>query len=368
MNSNPNQPVAVTGASGHLGANLVRALLALGRPVRALVHRDRRALNGLDLEIVETDVRNLGDLRTALKGVRVVYHLAAYVSFLRSHQTVLRDVNVLGTQNAIQVCLENNARLIHFSSIHALEPTSSFERSMDESRPLAVRSDGPPYDRSKSDSERAVREAIERGLDAVIVNPTSVIGPHDFRLSHQGEAIVAMANGTLLALIPGGFDWVDARDVVAAAIEAERRAPSGARYLLSGHWATVRDLSLHIEAFSGVQAPRFEVPRSLAYLAAPFITVWSLARKKRPMVTRFSIDTLRNARPVNHQKALRELGYKPRPLRRTLRDTLQWYEANGLLKRPLLAEREPIDPTDASPATGQDAAKRSMIARDMSHE
>jgi dihydroflavonol-4-reductase len=347
MSAKLNHLVAVTGASGHLGANLIRALLALGRPVRALVHRDRRALDGLDLDVVEADIRNLEDLREVLKGIRVVYHLAANVSFLRDHQDTLRSVNVLGTENAIQVCLENNARLIHFSSIHALEPSSSLEQSMDESCPLASRCDGPPYDRSKSDSERAVRAAIERGLDAVIVNPTGVIGPHDFRLSHLGEAIVAMANGSLLGLIPGGFDWVDARDVVAAAIEAERGAPRGARYVLSGHWATVRDLSRLIEGFSGVPAPRFEVPRSLAYLAAPFVTVWSRARDKRPLVTRFYIDTLGNARPVNHQKASRELGYEPRPLRRTLWDALQWYERNGFLKRPLSTEREPIDQTGA---------------------
>jgi len=339
MGANPNCLVAVTGASGHLGANLVRALLARGRPVRALVHRDRRALAGLDLEIVEADIRDIDGFRKALKGIRVVYHLAASVSFLRNQQDTLRSVNVLGTENAVQVCLENNARLLHVSSIHALEPCSSFEQLMDESCPLLSRSDGSPYDRSKSDSEHVVRDAIERGLDAVIVSPTSVIGPHDFRLSHQGEAIVAMANGSLLALVPGGFDWVDARDVVAAAIEAEHRAPRGARYLLSGHWATVRELSGLIEGFSGVPAPRFEVPRSLAYIAAPFITAWSQARKRRPLFTRFSLDTLSNARRVSHQKASHELDYQPRPLRRTLFDTLRWYETNGFLKRPLLEHR-----------------------------
>ncbi len=343
MSAKSDHVVAVTGASGHLGANLVRALLALGRPVRALVHRDRRALDGLDLDVVEADIRDLEGLREMLNGVRVVYHLAASVSFLQDRRDTLRSVNTLGTKNAIQVCLENNIRLIHFSSINALEPCSSFEQSMDESCPLASRIDRPAYDRSKSDSERAVREAIGRGLDAIILNPTSVIGPHDFRLSHQGEAILAMANGSLLALIPGGFDWVDARDVVAAAIEAEQRAPRGARYLLSGHWATVRELSRLIERFTGVAAPRFEVPRSVAYLAAPFVTAWSRAVKKRPLVTRYSIDTLRNARPVSHQKATRELGYQPRPLYRTLWDTLRWYENNGFLKWPLLTEREPSD-------------------------
>ena len=216
---------AVTDASGHIGANLVRALLKEGRPVRALVNTDRKALNNLNVETVQCDVCDPYSLYRAFAGADVVYHLATTIALSMNDWPAVEAVNVTGTRNVVDACLKCGVRrLVHFSSIHALlqEPLNS---PVNELRPLVDSEDCPPYDRSKAAGEREVRQGIEQGLDAIILNPTGVIGPHDYKLSYFGEVLLAMAQGKLPALVEGGFDWVDARDVVQGALRAEERAP-----------------------------------------------------------------------------------------------------------------------------------------------
>jgi dihydroflavonol-4-reductase len=327
--------VAVTGANGHIGANLVRALLKEKRPVRALVHNSRQALEGLDIELLNGDVGDVNSLHRAFAGVEVVYHLAAFISLSMNDWPIVEAVNVNGTRNVVEACLKNGVRrLVHFSSIDAMiqEPLN---KPVDEQRPLVDSQHYPPYDRSKAASEREVRQGIEQGLDAVILNPTAVIGPHDFRLSHLGETLLAMARGKLPALVEGGFNWVDVRDVVGGALNAEKSAPVGAKYLLSGHWATVCDLAKITEEILGVPAPRFVCPAWLARTSAPAVTVFNQLTRSRQIYTSVSIRALTNCNhKISHERATRELGYHPRPLRETLSDTFRWFQITGLLDSP----------------------------------
>ena len=186
----------VTGASGHVGANLVRALLARGQRVRALIHRDQRGLAGLDVERIEGDVGDLGSLQRAFAGADTVYHAAGMISLLRTEWRELQATNILGTRHVVEACrLAGVRRLVHFSSIHALvqEP---LDVPVDESRPLVCAVDGrrcPPYDRSKAVGELEIQEGLARGLDAIILHPTAIIGPYDFKPSHLGEVLLALA-------------------------------------------------------------------------------------------------------------------------------------------------------------------------------
>lgn len=323
--------VLVTGAAGHLGGNLVRALLACGQAVRVLVHRDRRALAGLDVEVIQGDVRDPASVRRAVDGAQVVYHAAGYISIRRDEWPLLHAVNVLGTRHVVEACLHCGVeRLIHFSSIHALDlaPDAS---PVDESRPLVESAHGAPYSLSKAEGERAVRQGIAQGLDAVILNPTAMLGPHDYKPSHQGQMLLALAHRRLPALVRGGFDWVDVRDVAEGALLARARAPAGARYILSGHWASVRDLALAVEAVTGIPAPRLVCPMSLARMVAPLFTLVSPLSGTRPMFTPVALDALRVGRNIRHDKATRELGYCARPLRKTLEDAFQWFAQAGRL-------------------------------------
>jgi dihydroflavonol-4-reductase len=314
--------VAVTGAAGHVGANLVRALLDRGRRTRVLVHEDRRAIKGLDVEVVRGDICHPESLVGAFDGAEVVYHLAAHVSIFKDEWPLLESVNVIGTRNVVEACLRCRVRrLVHFSTIYTMEePSATLLR---EPRNY------PPYDRSKAAAEGEVRQGIKRGLDAIIISPTAVIGPHDYKPSHLGEALLRMASGRLPALVAGGFDWVDVRDVVQAALRAEERAPSGARYVLSGHWVSLSDLARLVAELTGVPAPAFVCPIWLARVGAPFITGFDHLAGRRPLYTSVSLRALRSHRNIGHQRARRELGYRPRPFRETLADTIRWFEESG---------------------------------------
>ena len=314
----------ITGASGHLGANLVRELLARGRRVRALVHDDARSLEGLPIERVRGDVLALPSLEAACDGVDVVYHLAARISIVRHDEARVRAVNVDGTRSVIEACRRTGVRrLVHFGSIHAYEgePGSA---TIDEDTPLVSRPPSPPYDRSKADGERLVRAAVNEGLDAVILSPTGVIGPHDYGPSFMGRALLSMWAGRMPALTAGGYDWVDARDVVSAAIAAEERAPRGGRYLLSGTWLSVREVAEIVHRAGGAKPPRLVCPLWLAGLGAPFAEVVARARGTDPIYTTLSLRALRSHRDVSRARAARELGFSPRPAEETIREAIGW--------------------------------------------
>lgn len=323
--------VAVTGASGHVGANLVRALLARGDEVRALVRADDRALRGLGLEKVEGDLLEPASLAALVAGAEVVFHAAAQVSISGERDAELARVNVLGTRHVAAACLGAGVRrLVHFSSIHALEsPRGS--RTMDESEPFVVASGAPAYDRSKADGEREVLAAVERGLEAVILNPTAIVGPFDFKPSHTGRLIVALARRRMPALVAGGFDWVDVRDVASAALAAAERGRAGERYLVSGHWLSIAGLSREVERASGVPAPRLVAPLWAARLGVPFVTLFARVFGREALYTAESLRAIRLSREVNGTKARRELGHAPRPFAETIRDSVAWLRENGNL-------------------------------------
>ncbi len=321
--------VVVTGASGHIGANLVRALLDNGRRVRALVHKDSRALIDLGVETVSGDICESESLDRAFKGAETIFHLAATISLMMDEWPRVKRVNVDGTQNVIDACIRNKVkRLVYFSSIHAIEPAHD-DTVINESCSLVESQKCPLYDRSKADGERLVRQAISHGLDAVILNPTAIVGPYDYQPSHFGSVLSAIANRKLPALVVGGYDWVDARDVAKGAIEAENRAPTGSRYLLSGHYVSVQDVANTIETVTGVPIPYFIAPMWLAGASAPLVTGFNRLFGRRQYFTPVTLRALRNNRFVSHEKATRELGYQPRPFRETLVDTLRWFQKNG---------------------------------------
>jgi dihydroflavonol-4-reductase len=322
--------IAITGASGHVGANLVRVLAARGLPLRLFVHEDERGLAGLPstIERVSGDVRDPAALDRAFAGASTVYHLAARISLVEADEPEVAAVNVGGTRNVVEACRRAGVkRLVHFSSIHALS-SEPVDVAIDEARPLtAADSHAPAYDRSKAAGEREVLDGVAAGLDAVIVNPTAVLGPLDFRPSHMGAVLLDLAARRLPGLVEGGFDWVDVRDVVDGAIAVAERGQRGERYLLSGARLSMRELAAVVAEVSGARAPRFVSPMWLAKLAAPAAARWATMTGKRPLFTPTSLRALCNHKMVSHAKAERELGYRPRPIRETIADTLAWFRS-----------------------------------------
>lgn len=328
--------VVVTGASGHVGANLVQSLIAQGRDVRALVHYDRQALEDLNIEIVEGDICDIDSLYKAFKGADVVYHLAALISLSLDNWPLVESINVIGTRNVVDACIKCGVRrLVHFSSIHAFAQ-QPFNIPVDEARPLVDSEGHAPYDRSKAMGKKEVLKGIESGLDATIICPTAIIGPYDYKMSHLSQALLSIASGKFPALIEGGFDWVDVRDVVNGAIAAEEKADTGSVYLLSGHWASIADLAKIIEELFGIPAPGFVCPLWLAPAGIPFASIYARITRTKPVFTKFTLQAIKSNHNICHDRATCDLGYNPRPLRETIYDTLIWLANNGYIKLPAI--------------------------------
>ena len=287
----------------------------------------------MNVEKMRGDICDIDSLYAATKGADVVYHLAAMVSIETKGWDSLHAINTIGTRNITRACLKNGVRrLVHFSSIDAVEQ-KPVNIGVDEKSPAATGKKHPPYDRSKAAGETEVWSAIEKGLDAVIVNPTAIIGPFDFQPSHQGQMLISMAQGKLPALVKGGFDWVDVRDVVLGAIQAEKLAPSGSKYIIGGHWASLSDIAGIVKTVTGVPPPAFTCPLWLASAGVPLVTTFEHLRGKRPLFTKASIIAINSNRNISHHKAESELNYHPRPLERTICDTLAWMTKEGKLTR-----------------------------------
>ncbi len=323
--------IAVTGPSGHIGMNLCRALTARGHSLRVLIHHDDRALLQAGLEREDGDVLDPDSLNRLLRDIEVVFHLAAVISIQVRSKSELFANNVQGTRNLLSAAREAGVRrVIHFSSVHALEP-EPLDQILDESRPLAIR-DRLAYSRSKALAEEVALKATAAGQDVVILNPTAVLGPFDFSPSHLGKALIAMYLGKLPALIKGGYDWVDVRDVVDASLRAVTRGHSGTRYLLSGRWRTISELAAMVHDLGGHPPPRLTCPYGLARWGLPFLRWHCRLTGTAPLYTRDSLHILQHSpRHVSRARAERDLAFSPRPLEETLRDTLAWFRDHGYL-------------------------------------
>ena len=328
MNLTPSKKkVAVTGASGHIGANLVRELLGRGYRVVALVRQSSLALEGLDVERVNGDILDLQSLRSAFSGVEQVYHLAAWISIQPGDRDKLELINVEGTRNVIEACRDEGvSTLVHFSSIHALEQ-EPLELAVTEDNPLVEERSGyiGDYNLSKSRADTLVRQNDCGTLTTRIIYPTAVLGPNDFKMSLFGQVVTRLAHGKLPALVAGGFDWVDARDVAWGAVEAAEKGADGDRFMLSGHYLSMPVVAAVISELSGVPAPKLTCPTWLAGLFAPLMGGWARLTGETPLYTRDSLAALKANKVMSHARASRLFNYQPRPFRESMVDTLNFY-------------------------------------------
>jgi len=203
---------------------------------------------------------------------------------------------------------------------------------LDESRPL-VDQDGFAYDRSKAAAERLVMEAARSGQDALVLSPTAIIGPDDAEPSLIGRAVADLYNHRIPALVPGGYDWVDVRDVVAAALTAIERGRTGEKYLLSGHWHSLKEFSALISRHAVRPTVQTVLPMWVARIGLPFISLYSRLSGSRPLYTRESLVIIAEGnRQISHVKAANELNHNPRPLSDSIRDMIAWFKEHNYIK------------------------------------
>ena len=325
----------VTGAGGFIGSVLVRELVARGRSVRAIVRSNKKALEELDIEIVTADIRDSSSLDRALVGAESVFHLASVISLSGDRSGSVTATNIDGARNVAEAALRNGVkRFIHCSSIHVFD-LKEHRKTINENT-IRVTTDSPVYDRTKYAGETAVRDLIKMDLPAVVIHPTGVIGPGDHRPSRMGQVLLDLSSKKLPALIPGGFNWVDVRDVCAGALAAEEFGRIGESYILSGQWHSTRQLAIFGEEITGTPPPTLDLPMWLAQGIAPAGSLLGKITNKEYRLNSDTVSALRAARNISSAKAETELGFKSRPIRDSVHDAYKWFEKFGLLKKPLL--------------------------------
>lgn len=324
---------AVTGASGHIGSCLVRELKNQGYGVKALAHTSVNGLENSGAELIQGSLLDMHSLKNLCRDVQVVFHLAARITIDNRNSPRTKRVNITGTENILLAAQEAGVKkFIHFSSIHAhnIHPVDEI---LDEKRPL-IKSENTIYEYTKAESERVVQRYVSEDMDAVILNPTAVIGPYDFNRSFLGQALRKIYNNRLPMLVPGGYNWVDVRDVVAAAICAVDKGRKGEKYILSGHYYTLKNLSALIGEVSGRKTPAKVLPAYVARIACPFIQMYARLTDNDPLYTIQSLDIIGECpEKISFEKARNELNFSPRPLEQTLMDAFTWYIENGFLKK-----------------------------------
>ena len=319
--------VAVTGATGHVGTNLCRMLLDRGHKVKALVHKNSLGLESLPLELVKGDISDTGDLSRLCSGCEVVFHLAACITIRKKDQRCM-EVNAESCTRLIDAAIASGVkRIIHFSSIHAFVQHPS-DIELNETRPLALGSK-VSYDHSKALGQKIMMAASGADIEVIVLNPTAIIGPNDFRPSLLGNALIRFFQGQNPSLIPGGYNWVDVRDVCNAAINAIDKGTPGECYLIGGHWQSLKSLAEEIEKNGGKKVPALSLPLWLAWLGAVFLNLHARLTKSVPLYTSVTLETLNHShRNISSEKAARELSYSARPFSETIADTVKWFRNN----------------------------------------
>lgn len=326
--------ILVTGATGHIGNVLVRKLIEQGEKVRALIWRGEETtpLEKLDVETVEGDVLDPESLKLAFKGVEKVFHLAGIISIMPGQNPLVWRVNVEGTRNVLNAARQAGVRrLVYTSSIHAIH-RAQHGKVIDESLPFDPNNPYGAYDRSKAEASLEVQKATADGLDAVILCPTGVIGPYDFRGSELGEVIRGAAEARPMFYVEGAYDFVDVRDVADGLIAAAEHGRRGESYILGGNKISVRYMLETVREVTGKAFASIKIPFSLAEFAARFTPWYYQKTKAKPRFTPYSLEVLQSNADISHAKAARELGYKPRPVIETIADTVRWFFENRRIK------------------------------------
>jgi 3beta-hydroxysteroid-4beta-carboxylate 3-dehydrogenase (decarboxylating) len=328
--------VLVTGGSGHLGANLLRRLAADGRhELRALARRgeNNEALSGLDVEVVYGDLRDLESMRAATNNVGRIFHCAAQISTIEGEEQSLFETNVVGTKNLLQAARENGVgRVVVTGSFSAVGHRHDGVPS-DETVPFNPFDKVMPYEKSKQAVELECLRGVAEGQDVVIATSCAIIGPHDYLPSRMGAVLRDFANGKLRAYIPGGFEFVAARDIAEGHVLAMDKGRSGQKYIISSGYHSMDTMMEIYERVTGKSRPRRLNPRVMAVISEVTQFVGSTFFPSRPQrLTPGAVRILRMERHADTSKAKRELGFVPTSIEDAAREAYEFFAARGDIK------------------------------------
>lgn len=337
----------VTGATGYLGGTLSRRLHTIGAAVRVLVLPGDPLAYDLPegTELCYGSVDDKSSMEEFFSGAderTCVIHCAGIISIASKNSRRLWRVNICGTQNITDMCVERGVgKLVYVSSVHAIpeKPMGQCISECDDFAPGLVVGD---YAKSKAAATAYVLQAAKNGLNASVVHPSGIIGPYDSTGGNVTGAIISYCQGKLSAGISGGYDFVDVRDVVEGIISCCDKGRPAACYILSGCYSSVKRVLQTVQKH--IKGPKllFCAPLSLIKPVAPLCEQITLRQKKPLFLTPYSIYTLCSNAAFSHERATKELDYHPRALEETLSDMVRWLAATGKIskKRRLISARQ----------------------------
>lgn len=328
----PPTTILLTGANGFLGASLARELLARGHAVRAFVRprSARHTLDGLPVELALGDLTDAQSLRDAMAGVGAVIHAAADYRIFVPDPARMFEVNVAGTGHVMAAALEAGVpRIVHVSSVATLKPRpGGVATEADAAAPSEAIG---PYKQSKTAAERLVEEMVRtQALPAVIVNPSTPIGPRDSRPTPTGRIILEAARGKMPAYVETGLNLVHVEDCAAGVVAALDHGTPGERHILGGQDVTLAAMLGFIAAECGHRPP-FRLPRAPLVPLAHLSEAWARITKKEPMLTRDGLRMAAQTMFFASDKAARVLGHQARPWQEGVRDAIAWFRAERML-------------------------------------
>ncbi|OGK99682.1 MAG: NAD-dependent dehydratase [Candidatus Rokubacteria bacterium RIFCSPHIGHO2_12_FULL_73_22] len=325
----------VTGGTGFVGANVVRALLAEGRTVRVLARPggDRRALAGLDVELCEGDLGDTASLARAVAGVGTLFHVAADYRLWARDPRELYRANVEGTRAILQAAGDAGvARVVYTSTVGALGIPADGTPG-DEATPVALRDMVGPYKASKFLAEQVAVGFARAGLPVVIVNPSAPVGPWDVKPTPTGQMVVDFLEGRMFATLDTGLNLVHVRDVARGHLLAAARGRVGEKYVLGHANLSLAGIGALLAELVGCRAPRLRIPYAVAWLAAGCMEAAARVTRTTPRVPLAAVRMARKRMYFSPAKAVRELGLPQTDVREALADAAAWFVAHGYVRR-----------------------------------
>lgn len=329
-----NKLYIITGAAGHLGSTLVRLLEKTGAMIRGLILPTEHRKNAGNITYFSGDIRQKETLYPLFKDSEAyettVIHTAGLIDISDHVSPQLYDVNVNGTRNLLEVCRQVSHPAGWYMSARSATQSRTLFMCSPETDAFSPDQVVGGYAKTKAAATQLVLDAAQEGLDAVVVHPSGILGPYDACGNHLVQLVRDYMYGKLPACVKGGYDFVDVRDVAAGCLLAAEKGQSGQCYILSNRHYEIREILAMVRKSSGCRKVPV-LPMWMAKLAAPFMELDAKRRHRRPLYTRYSLHALCSNDRFSHDKATKELGYQPRDLRQTIRDTVSWLQQQAVL-------------------------------------
>lgn len=321
----------VTGATGFIGASIVRELLRDGREVRVLVRSASNLANlkGLDVEIWKGDLLDATGLRAGLKGCDVLFHAAADYRLWTRNPDEMYRTNVGGTAAVLEAALENNvSRVVYTSSVGTLGNPGNGTPGSEDTQ-VSLDDMVGPYKKSKFLAEREAEKFVARGLPLVIVNPSTPVGPWDVKPTPTGKIIVDFLKRRMPAYLDTGLNLIDVQECARGHILAEQKGRVGRKYILGNANLSLRDIFRILQEITGISAPKVRLPYAPVLVAAWLNEGFSRISGREPLIPLSGVRMAAHHMYFDSGRAVRELGLQQTPVKGALERAVEWFRTNG---------------------------------------